>query len=129
MWRDQYLDEISIQLVYYCRPSKFIFLYGFCKNFRTNFCFIDWFFLSVTTIGDIKYLSEQFVSFVMCFLSSIFWSSELTLDCRLKIYVSFFWCLGWKCFRNFDLATCLVEKTYDWLRPSATTVEVEVGMR
>ena len=26
----------------------------------------------------------------MCFLSSIFWSSENTLDCRLKRYVSFF---------------------------------------
>ena len=44
----------------------------------------------MTTIGDIKCLSKYIVNFVMCFLSSSFLSSKLTLSCNLSDLRLFF---------------------------------------
>ena len=80
------------------RNLVFIFVNGFTYLFfEFSASLIVWSFSTVTTIGDIKYLSGQLVSFIMCFSANNFLSSLLTLSCRLKGMRLPFWCLGCKC--------------------------------
>ena len=104
------IDAINVSML--CIWYLILF-FAFLRIFESTIKNLDWSFLTATTIGDIKYLSGHFVSFVMCFSFSIFLSSELTLDCRLIELPLFFWCRGWKCLWNFDLATWFLVFEYE----------------
>ena len=72
-------------------------------DFRANL--IDWSFFTVTTMGDIIYLSGLLESFIMCFSSNDFLSSMWTLSWRFIGMRLPFWCLGWTSLWKLDLAT------------------------
>ena len=68
-----------------------------------------WSFFTVTTIGDMKYLSGKLETFIICFSSSNFFSSLLSLSCRLIGIRLPFWCLGWKFLWKLDWATWFLD--------------------
>ena len=56
----------------------YLFLWRILINiFEASANLIDWSLLTVTTIGEINYLSGQLVSFIMRFSAKIFLSSFL----------------------------------------------------
>ena len=96
------MDSISV--------SKYGIWYSFLwmalfNTFESSASFIIWSFFTVTTIGDMKYLSGQLESFMICFSSNNFSSSLLTFPCKLIGMRLTFWCLGWKSIWNLDFAT------------------------
>ena len=66
--------------------------------------------MTVITIGEIKYWSEQLFSFSMCPYSRSFVISLLTRSCRLMGTLLPFWCFGWKFLWNLDLTIWIFDR-------------------
>ena len=96
------IDSISVSMF----GIWYLFLWmALFNTFEFSASFIVWSFFTVTTMGDMKYLSGQLESFMMCFSASNFLSSVLTLSWRLIGIRLPFWSLGWKSLWNSDFAT------------------------
>ena len=75
------------------------------NTFESDASFIVWSFFTVTTFGDMKYLSRHLEIFMIRFSSNKFLSSILIFCCKLFGIRLPFWCLGWKSLWNLDFAT------------------------
>ena len=80
------------------------------NTFESTASFIVWSFFTVTTMGDMKYLSGQLESFMICFSASNFLSSVITFSWRLIGIRLPFWCLGWKSLWILDFATWIFDR-------------------
>ena len=72
------IDSISVSILGIW--SLFLWMALF-NTFESSASLIDLSFLTITTIGEIKYLSGQLVNFIMYFSSIKFLSSLLILTC------------------------------------------------
>ena len=85
--------SVSIFSIYY------LFLcMAFLRVLESKANFIVWSLLTVITIGEIKFWSEQLLSYSMCPSSRSFLISLLSRTCKIMGTLLPFWCLGWKIF-------------------------------
>ena len=100
------MDSISVSIfgIWY-----FFLWMALFNTFDSSASFTVWSFFTVTTIGDIKYLSGQLESFIICFSSNNFLNSLLVFSFKLIVIRLPFWCLGGKSLWNLDFATWFLD--------------------
>ena len=96
------IGSMSVSILGISHLFLWIVLFNFLESSSSLF---DWSLFTVTAMRDMKFLSGQLKSFIQCFSTNNFLSSQLTLSWRLFGMRLPFWCLGWKSLWKLDLAT------------------------